>query len=244
MRAAFHAESRALLARFSRFSRRRSPPGSGGRTEPPERRQASSASSSLSTAMPRAGRSRSKPGRSPKARRHRPHPRGRRLQRRPRHPRAAGASRTARPVPRSGSGAVTCAAVRMIQRNPSGTRRTFAVNPHDGSRLPSYGIIMEYAMVTTAFNLLETAGVETRQAEAIVSEMRGWHPSFPRRDLSCPLDSGRWHRRHRASVPADPGVRLLPKEAGHRGGRAGAATHADAAPFSTPPDTTRQVAER
>ena len=64
----------------------------------------------------------------------------------------------------------------MIQRNPTGTRRTFAVNLHDGRRLLSYGIIVEYAMVTTAFNLLETAGVETRQAEAIVSEMRWLAP--------------------------------------------------------------------
>ena len=49
----------------------------------------------------------------------------------------------------------------MIQRNPTGTRRTFAANPHDGSRLPSYDTVVEYVMVTTAFNLLETAGVET-----------------------------------------------------------------------------------
>ena len=83
----------------------------------------------------------------------------------------------------------------MIQRNPTGTRRIFAVNPHDGSRLPSYGIIVKYAMVTIAFNLLETAGVGTRQAEAIVSEVRWLAPVISAARSIVPSGFRRWHRR-------------------------------------------------
>ena len=109
-------------------------------------------------------------------------------------------------------------------------------------------------MTATTFNLLEAAGVKTRQAEAIVSEMReaaGARHSRGELVICGGLCRALWIQgagivADRASVPADhaPGVRLLPREAGRRDGRAGAAAHADDSVNSPVVHATSQVAKR
>ena len=110
------------------------------------------------------------------------------------------------------------------------------MNPHDGSHLPSYGTIVKYAMTATTFNLLEAAGARHSRGELVVCG--GLYRALWIQGAGIVAD--------RASVPADhgPGVRLLPREAGRRGGRAGAAAHADDSVNSPVVHATSQVAKR